>query len=92
MSVKIGPPFEELTPDEQEAIREWIRGHGLDPRDVPTTGVEHLPRRRQYRITVAVRNEEGHWLFDEGRQGPMIRDVYVSDAVPLPWPMREVHA
>lgn len=89
VSVKIGPPFEELTPDEQEAIRAWLRGHGLDPKDVPTTGINHEPRRRQYRITVAVRGEHGLLVSD--RNGDLLtHDTFVADTVPLPWPTREV--
>lgn len=89
MSVKIGPPFEELTPDEQEAIREWIRGHGIDPKDVPTRGITHLPETRQYRITIAVRDEHGRKMID-GNGELMTYQTEVTDAVALPWPMREV--
>jgi hypothetical protein len=61
--------FESLIKDEKEAVRNWLRGHDLDPDDVPVDGIRYDAVAQEWVITVFMRNRQGKFYFD--RQGDM---------------------
>ena len=77
--------FLDLEPDEQEAIRGWIRLHGLDPKDVPIEGIlERDNATREWRIQVYRLHDGKIRLLDDGETV----DHYVVRRVekaPLVW-------
>jgi len=85
MSVKIRPEFKDLTDDEREAVMAWVRGHGLEPADVPENGISF--DNGGYTIEVYERNANGLKYVDQ--LGGVVRRLERRPAEPrLPWPTR----
>jgi len=85
MSQLLGPDWADLTGEEREAVRAWLRGHAIAPEDVPTDGIDTIDG--QYRILVYQRTKSGARMLDQLGQMVGVYEFRPADP-PLPWPTR----
>lgn len=86
-----GPDFGWLRPDTRpawEAINDWCRKHGIDPRDVPLScTITRLVEERQICVPLIERDDRGRARLDERGDRFVIKTVLVQlEAPPLPFP------
>lgn len=75
----------DLTPDEQNAIHQWLNDHGIDHRDVPiNTTFAYDNQTGEWTIDRYLRNADGH-LYRDG-DGPAHETVTFKGTRELPWP------
>lgn len=63
MTALISPEWEDLTQEEREAVHARLTSHGIDPKDVPVTGIS--ARGGYYEIEVYQRGAHGLLIADQ---------------------------